>query len=201
MPKAIDHTLGLAKNDVRWMFHYNPNRCLTGSILADNLVIFPETGRICWTMRKKRVEAGRVAGVIKRGPHSQGGGYRIICIDQKQYRAHHLVWVWVYGEWPSVEIDHINGNRDDNRIENLRLATASQNRTNKVIQSNNKSGFKWVYKCSQTGKWRAEINSNTDGSRKRLHQSLHSTPEEAYDAACAAAKKLLGKWYNSGEKK
>lgn len=130
-------------------------------------------------------------------------GYLLVSLPlgDKKYqkiRAHHLIWVWANGSWPIGEIDHINGDRSDNRIENLREVTISQNRTNKKIQTNNKSGFKWVYKCSQTGRWRAEINSKIKNSRKRLHQSSHDTAEEAYEAACAVARGLHGKFFNAG---
>lgn len=161
---------------------------LTGSIIADNLVIFPENGEIYWASRKKRVDAGQEAGVVK------DNGYRVICIDQRKYRAHHLVWVWVHGKWPKAEIDHINGNRDDNRIENLREASVAQNRTNKRIQSNNKSGFKWVSFVPKAKRWRAEIRKN----RRRIYSSFHSSAEEAYEAACIAAKGLHGPFFNPG---
>lgn len=165
---------------------------LTGSIIQDNIVVVPETGKIYWALRKKRVAAGQEAGVIKHGSRSCGGGYRVICINGQKYRAHHLVWVWVYGIWPKGEIDHIDGNRDNNNINNLREASVSQNRTNKARQSNNKSGFKWV--SAHQGRFRAEIRRN----KKRIFSSLHDTPEEAYASACEAAKRIHGDFFNAG---
>lgn len=119
---------------------------------------------------------------------------------KKTIRAHHLVWVWVHGKWPIGEIDHINGDRADNRIANLREVTVAQNRTNKKIQTNNRSGFKWVYWCQQRSLWTAEIHAprSMGIGRKRLHQTFHKTAEEAYAAACEAARKLHGPFFNPG---
>ena len=104
------------------------------------------------------------------------------------------MWACCTGNWPEGEIDHINGNRDDNRIENLREATVAENRTNRTIQTNNKSGFKWVYKHSQNRSWVAEIRKNG----RRVYQSCHPTPELAYEAACRAAKQIHGSFFNDG---
>lgn len=77
---------------------------------------------------------GKQAGTL------QKRGYSTIGIDGKRYYAHRLAWLYKNGELPSNEIDHINGVKSDNRIDNLRLATRSQNASNRPIQSNNTSG-------------------------------------------------------------
>lgn len=169
------------------------NGKLTGSLIEDNLLVDLAAGKFYWRW-KPRVKEGQRAGVLKRGPRHAGGGYRVITINQVHYRAHHLMWACCTGKWPEGEIDHINGNRDDNRIENLRAATVRENRANKRIQSNNRSGFKWVYQHNQTGRWIAEIRKHG----QRVYRSSHGDPKIAYEAACEAAKKIHGEFFNPG---
>lgn len=158
---------------------------ITGSLLEDHFRVNPATGEVWYQTRWGNwLEAG----------NRTWNGYYILTYYacHVKIRLHHLVWCWVQGKWPSSEIDHINGNRSDNRIENLREVTVAQNRTNKKRQSNNKSGFKWV--SAFNGRFRAEIRR--DG--KRIYSSIHDTPEEAYLAACEAAKALHGPFFNPG---
>lgn len=88
------------------------------------------------------------------------------------------------------EIDHINMNGLDNRRENLRLASHSQNGTNKKLQSNNKSGYKGVFWNTQKGKWQAKIKK--DG--KNNHIGFFTDKELAYKAYCEKAKELFGEF-------
>lgn len=73
------------------------------------------------------------------------------------YAAHRLAWVYVHGIIPSNMIDHINGDKDDNRIANLREATSSQNQRNTVKKSTNKSGYKGVCWHKRQKKWQVSI--------------------------------------------
>lgn len=66
-------------------------------------------------------------------------------------------------------------------------------------QTNNKSGFKWVYKCSQTGKWRAEVTYREKGIKKRFRVSGIETPDVAYEIASNFAKSAHGTFYNPGK--
>ena len=155
----------------------------TGSLIEQLIRVKPETGEIF-----KITESGQTPLGSR-----TSNGYVKICLGKKfRPRAHHVVWMWAHGYWPKAEIDHINGNRDDNRIANLREATVTQNRTNRRIQSNNKCGHKWV--SSHQGKFRAEIRKNG----RRIYSSSHDTPEEAHAAACLAAKSIHGDFFNSG---
>lgn len=113
-------------------------------------------------------------------------GYRRIAIDGKRYLAHRLAWLYVHGSFPVEQLDHINGDRLDNRICNLREASQSQNlRNKKRTQSVNKylKGAKFV---AITGKWTAKIvfNKNTH------HLGTFDTELEAHHAYAKAAGEL-----------
>jgi hypothetical protein len=92
---------------------------------------------------------GHVCGSVN------GNGYRNMVLNQKHYRAHRLAWLYVNGELPDKDIDHINGDRDDNRIANLRIASRAQNLRNTKLSANNTSGYKGVHLNKSTGKFRA----------------------------------------------
>jgi hypothetical protein len=146
--------------------------------LKELLTYSPETGLFCWKVRtSNRIRVGDVAGC-----HETHYGYVLIGIDGVIYGAHQLAWLFVHGEWH--EIDHENLDRGDNRINNLRKCSRSQNQFNRGKQENNTSGFKGVSYHSQSGKWVARLSAG--GKRKSL--GLHDTPESAHQAYCAGAK-------------
>jgi hypothetical protein len=99
------------------------------------------------------------------------------------YRAHRLAWLYVHGEWPRKLIDHIDGDGLNNRIANLRLASAAENIINRVAQSNNASGIKGVswHKASQ--KYQAVIHKD----RRQIYLGLFATAEEASAAYTRAS--------------
>jgi hypothetical protein len=111
----------------------------------------PETGDFYWLVKSSRADVGQKAGWLN------DNGYRLISVDGKKYRAHHLAWYFTHGVFPADQLDHINGVRDDNRIKNLREATDAQNRQNMAKRSDNKSGHIGVYWAAWANKWRAEI--------------------------------------------
>ena len=78
-------------------------------------------------------------------------GYWDIGLDDKRFYAHQLAWLYVHGVWPKAEIDHINMDRADNRLVNLREATKAQNNFRRKLQSNNKSGRTGVSFCTTYG--------------------------------------------------
>lgn len=97
------------------------------------------------------------------------------------YRAHRVAWAITHGEWPTSDIDHINGVRDDNRICNLRAVTRSQNRRNSSMRSDNKSGITGVALDKKFNVWRAQIH--VDGK----HITLGAFP--TFEAAVGARRK------------
>jgi len=96
---------------------------------------------------------GQKAGSI----HSTG--YRHITFMNKQHKAHRLIWLYVYGYLPK-EIDHIDGNRQNNKLENLREVTRSQNQYNKIMQKNTASGIKGVNWHKKSKSWVVRLNVN-----------------------------------------
>lgn len=154
---------------------------LTQSRLQSLLHYDPCTGVFTWLVQKSsRRKVGDEAGGIC------GNGYRQIGLDGKLYLTHRLAWLWMIGEWPKDQIDHINGVRDDNRWSNLREATNAENCQNLKINSNNKSGYMGVSWHAKKGKWKAQISST--GCNKYLGQ--FTSPEDAH-AAYLAAKAIV----------
>lgn len=96
--------------------------------------------------------------------HSEG--YRSGAIFYKKYFAHRVIWAIVYGEWPEHDIDHLNGDRSDNRLENLRAVTRSENLRNQKMNTRNTSGATGVYWFGERNKWIAQIK--IDGKMKHL---------------------------------
>lgn len=97
--------------------------------------------------------------------------YTSIGIDRKLYPAHRLVWLYIHGEFPSADIDHINRVRDDNRLSNLRSVSRSENLKNKKIPDSNTSGVMGVHWHNRTRRWIARIG--VSGKKKSLGTFLN----------------------------
>ncbi len=123
-------------------------------------------------------------GKPKKERTSKADGRYTIFIDGVCRQEHRVVWLWHYGEWPKHCIDHIDRNPLNNRIENLRDITLSENKQNQLAQKNNASGFKGVWKTNvKSGSWIAEITHNG----RRIYLGYFKTPTEAYEAYKKAA--------------
>lgn len=142
---------------------------LTAIRLREVLSYDPETGVFIWRIYiNGRAQAGDVAGGVS-------VGYARIAIDGVRYKAHRLAWFYVHGIWPVSEIDHINGNKADNRIENMREAVHDKNLQNqRKAHCNNKAGVLGV-SLTKRGRYVAMIQSN--GVQKYL--GSYATSEEA----------------------
>lgn len=139
--------------------------------LKSNLHYDPETGVFKWLIKKKGRNTNRNVGCILRCDKS----YLVARINYKLFLLHRLAWLYMTGNFPENEIDHINGNGLDNRWCNLRNVTSLDNRKNMRKPSNNSSGVIGVSWHRLSGKWRALINVNYS----RKHLGLFNTVEEA----------------------
>ena len=152
---------------------------LTAEYLRSILDYDQETGIFTWKVStSRRVKTGDVAG------SQNGDGYLRIRLHNRLFLAHRLAWLYHFGEWPEDQIDHINRNRSDNRIYNLREVTNKQNQQNAGKRSDNKSGHPGVSWYKPYSKWRAQIMHN----QKQIHLGYFSILEEAIAARKAAEK-------------
>lgn len=139
-----------------------------------------KTGIFTWKVTtSSKATAGSVAGC----PHNHG--YWRIKIDGEIYLAHRLAWFYCQKKWPPSQVDHKNGKRSDNRRRNLRLASHSQNQTNRGPASN-QTGHTGVYLNAKTGRYYASINKN----KKYHYLGSFDSLEDAVGARVAAEKKL-----------
>ncbi len=143
------------------------------------------TGIFTWLVDRKGTKAGRAAG------HKTKRGYITIRIDGAAFYAHRLAWFFVYGEWPTNEVDHIDLDKSNNAIENLRQATPSQNRANTSIRKNNTSGFKGVSWKNDKSKWQAHIRV----CGKTEFIGYFGSREEAHSSYCDAARRAFGEFW------
>lgn len=143
---------------------------LTQERLREVLSYDSDTGVFVWRVQRGKARVGSVAKTLN------SSGYLKIGIDGCEYLSHRLAWLYVYGQMPENEIDHINGARLDNRIANLRSVTAYLNSRNAARYSNNTTGVNGVSKYK--GKYRAYI----EGTTRRICLGVFLTVEEAADA-------------------
>lgn len=166
---AEPHSINLSQSEVRQVF------------LWDDL-----TRQLRWRDkppgRSGRIVAGGIAG------HVRPDGYRQVTYLRKAYFVHRLVWIYHNGDIPEgMQVDHINGNRLDNRPQNLRLATPWQQQRNRGRSKNNSTGRTGVYRISGSSDWRAQIKVN----RKAIVIGRYPTMAEAI-AARKQAEKVYG---------
>lgn len=129
---------------------------------------------------------GRRVGAVL-GSVNKVHGYVEVGVLGKRVYGHRLAWAMTHGEWPQAAIDHINGDKSDNRASNLRLALGSLNAENKRRPNrNNSSGFLGVSYCKQTKRWVAQIVAD----RKRKCLGRFDSPEQAHDAYVKAKRQM-----------
>lgn len=142
--------------------------------MLEKLQYFPDTGLFVWTKNKD------VAG------YSKSNGYMQVRIDGKYYLLHRLAWMYVHGELPNGDIDHVNRIRNDNRLENLRVVNKCVNQQNRSLQTNNTSGVTGVVYSKKYDCWRARIKANN----KYYHLGSFKSFDEAVAARMKAKAEL-----------
>jgi hypothetical protein len=161
--------------------------------------------RLDMTITQKRVQElfdyhpdGKLLWKKRTGPRSNPNeaagsltpqGYLRVKFDKKNYLIHRLIYLWHTGKMP-VFVDHKDQNKANNKIENLRPATKSQNNCNTKLRKDNKSGFCGVHWHKATNTWAAQINVNNQG----LHIGLFDDKEKAAIAYNEAAIRLHGEF-------
>lgn len=153
--------------------------------LRDLLEYEPETGLLRWKQAAaygmRRV--GAIAGSMR------ATGYLNLNIHGKNFLAHRAAWAIHFGAWPNGILDHVNGQKDDNRIANLRPTTIAQNAANSGPRSNNKAGVKGVFQ-TRSGRWKASIRLRG----QNVHLGLFDSPAEAGRAYQEAARQAFGEF-------
>lgn len=153
---------------------------LTAERLRELLHYDPLTGIFTWCVRRgANRRGGKQAGSVSRE------GYRSIKVEDKLYKAHRLAWLHVHGVWPVDMLDHINGERDDNRIGNLRQIGNTENQQNRR-RARVDSAAQLLGVKAEWRHWRADIRVNG----KRHYLGSFDTPEAAHEAYVKAKRVL-----------
>ena len=179
------------------MKHDNCGKRLAYELAEELLSYSPTTGSLSWKIsRSSRSKKDGEAGTVS------SSGYKIIgvSINKKQYllKAHRIAWFIYHKEMPPSIIDHINGDKLNNEISNIRSCTQQQNQMNRPKLQNNTSGYKGVSWASDRKKWRAHIRYNN----KLIHIGQFDCPKEASKAYEDKASELFGEFkFNKNKNK
>lgn len=159
---------------------------LTQEYVKSILHYDPITGLWTWLVD----DWGRVKGAI--AGSTSDNGYIQITINGKKYKAHRLAWLYVTGEWPKTEIDHDDTNTKNNKWENIREATGTENCYNYPVKVTNKLGVKGVHRV-KNGRYKAQIQIN----KIKIYLGRFDTLEEAQAAHDNAANKHQGEFVHT----
>lgn len=144
-----------------------------------------ETGELIWKWHPYPKRMAALVGNPIKG--LSRNGYKRVHISGDTHYLHRMIWFWNHGEWPSKSLDHINNDKTDNRLCNLREATSTQNARNKKMNRP-----KGVHKHRDKYRSRIQVNG------RKVHLGCFDTPEEAHNAYCEAAEKHFAEFANTG---
>lgn len=158
----------------------------TAARVRELLSYDPETG--VFTRRVRTAQRHQIGSradfVITTGTQA---GYRRVSIDSQRFQAHRIAWLYVNGDWPAHQIDHLNCDRGDNRIENLRDVSHAVNMQNRrTPRADNVNDCLGVVLMRSNGKWRARLQLNGKGR----HIGVYETKEAAHAAYVNAKRQL-----------
>lgn len=155
---------------------------LTADLARELFDYDPLTGVLTWKVSRGKIKKGTPAGYVNTV------GYRVTMVNGKGYLNHRLAWLLATGKWPAMEIDHVNGVRDDNRICNLRDVSSSANKENvRTARSSNKTtGLLGASLYKRDGTYAAQITVG----RKVTCLGRFATPEEAHLVYLDAKRRL-----------
>lgn len=149
----------------------------------------PISGNLTWIKQRGTIRVGHVVQTV------ETGGYFVVRFRGVLYCAHVIAWLLHSGVWPEQSIDHIDGNKQNNALNNLRPASFSQNMRNRGKNRSNTSGLKGVWqKKSKPSVWFATITSGG----KCVWLGTFKSKADAHDAYVQAATKLHGDFANVG---
>ncbi len=161
---------------------------ITHAELCKQVDYDPETGVFT---RKVHARNGATTGSVSSAT-SNGHGYARMGIKRRRYYVHRLAWFYMTGDWPIDEIDHANRDRSDNRFDNLRLASRTQQMGNTPLSPKSTSGVRGVYWAVRQKKWRAYITKND----KTVDLGGFGSLEQAAQVRRAAAIDYFGSFAN-----
>jgi hypothetical protein len=154
---------------------------ITAETLRALLAYNPETGEFRWRVNRKGIQMGDVAGCVN------SSGYTRIKVNGMEFVAHRLAWLYTHGTWPDHQIDHINGDKRDNRIKNLRDVSRSVNLQNQTrARRGSTSGLLGVSWHKHKEQWETKIMID----KRSQHIGYFHTPEAAHAAYLAAKLRL-----------
>lgn len=186
-------------NHEQWRFEMATSILPSIDVLQELLVCDTKNGKLYWKVRSRRwfktdrsfnTWNSRFSG--KEAFTATLQGYKVGSVNDVSLKAHRVIWALTYGLWPDNQIDHIDGDRSNNRVENLREATSQENRINTGKRSDNNSGYKGVWWSKQKARWVSEIKKG--GIRK--HLGFFDCPSAAHEAYKAASEELHGEFAN-----
>ena len=154
---------------------------ITQSDIKTLLWYDPESGAF-----RYRVPTSPISKPWRLAGGKSSAGYLQIWVGKHHVYAHRLAVLYMTGEWPPQDVDHIDGCRDNNRWANLRLASRKQNNENQSLVRRNTSGFRGVTFAKSNGKWKAQVGH----AGKNVYVGYYDTPEEAGAAAAAKRRQL-----------
>jgi hypothetical protein len=153
----------------------------------------PQEGLLRWRNdcgMGNRIPAGSVAGTLNKE------GYRYVIVDGRHYRAARVIWLWMTGKWPLGQVDHKDRGTSNDKWENLREATGSQNKANSRKYRNKSCSLKGVQAVQKRHSIRYRAVVTKDGVRRSIGN--FGTPEEAHAAYVKAAQELHGEYASAG---